>query len=159
MLALYRSGRQAEALDAYRAARAALVDELGLEPGRELRELQEAILNQSRELDLPAGPEAGAQPRGGFFVGREQELAPLLPGIEDASAGRTRLFLLAGEPGVGKSRLAEEVAARARERGARVLVGRCWEAGGAPAYWPWVQAVRAALRTIEPDVVRSWIER
>ena len=54
MLALYRAGRQAEALEAYQAARAALVEELGIEPGRSLRELHQAILNQDPPLDLPA---------------------------------------------------------------------------------------------------------
>jgi DNA-binding SARP family transcriptional activator/class 3 adenylate cyclase len=53
MVALYRAGRQAEALEAYQEARAALVDELGIEPGRELRELQQAILNQDPALELP----------------------------------------------------------------------------------------------------------
>ena len=61
MLALYRSGRQAEALDAYQAARRALVDELGIEPGRELRELHQRILNQDPALDL--SPEVEAEPR------------------------------------------------------------------------------------------------
>ncbi|MGZ4386093.1 MAG: BTAD domain-containing putative transcriptional regulator [Gaiellaceae bacterium] len=56
MLALYRSGRQAEALEAYQQARATLVDELGIEPGRELRELHQSILNQDAALDLPAVP-------------------------------------------------------------------------------------------------------
>jgi tetratricopeptide (TPR) repeat protein len=74
-------------------------------------------------------------------------MAEVLVGLDDAAAGRGRLFLVAGEPGIGKSRLAEEVAATARERGARVAWGRCWEAGGAPAYWPWVQVVRACLRS------------
>jgi eukaryotic-like serine/threonine-protein kinase len=83
---------------------------------------------------------------GGVFVGRASELAALFGGLEDALAGRGRLFLLAGEPGIGKSRLAEELIAHASARGARILVGRCWEAGGAPAFWPWVQALRAYLR-------------
>jgi DNA-binding SARP family transcriptional activator len=143
MLALYRSGRQAGALDAYQAARAALVDELGIEPGRELRELHQAILEQSAALDLVADVETGPEPDGGFLVGREAELDELEAGLGDAFAGRGGLFLLFGEPGIGKSRLAEEVASRARARGAVVVVGRCWEAGGAPAYWPWVQAMRA----------------
>jgi DNA-binding SARP family transcriptional activator len=58
MLALYRSGRQAEALEAYRAARAALVEELGIEPGRQLRDLHQAILNQNPALDLEPAPAA-----------------------------------------------------------------------------------------------------
>ncbi len=56
MLALYRSGRQAEALEAYQQARSTLVDELGIEPGRELRELQQAILNQDPALELQTKP-------------------------------------------------------------------------------------------------------
>ena len=77
------------------------------------------------------------------FVGRERELAELVGGLEDVFAGHGRLFLLVGEPGIGKSGLAEELIAVASARGARVLVGRCWEAGGAPAYWPWVQSLRS----------------
>ena len=150
MLALYRSGRQAEALEAFRSARDVLVRELGIEPGRQLRELHEAMLRQDPVLD----PAAAAQPRGGF-VGRERELAALVGGLDDAVAGRGRLFLLAGEPGIGKSRLAEEVIARARDRGARVLVGRCWEAGGAPAYWPWVQSLRPYVRATDRASLRS----
>jgi DNA-binding SARP family transcriptional activator len=149
MLALYRSGRQAEALEAYQAARSALVEELGLEPGRELRELQEAILRQDPALDLapaPARP-ARTEPRPAApFVGRARELAELTGALDDVLGGRGRVVVLAGEPGIGKSRLVEELAIRARDAGARVLVGRCWEAGGAPAYWPWVQALRGYVR-------------
>lgn len=61
MLALYRSGRQADALDVYRRTRETLVDGFGIEPGRELRELERAILNQDRSLDVESG-EAVARP-------------------------------------------------------------------------------------------------
>ncbi len=151
MLALHRSGRQAEALEAYRSARRSLVDELGLEPGRELRRLQEAIVRDDPELEF----RAPAAPRRAAFVGRERELAELAGGLDDAFAGRGRVFLVSGEPGAGKSRLAEELAREATRRGARVLVGRCWEAGGAPAYWPWVQALRAYLSELDPDALEA----
>lgn len=128
MLALYCSGRQAEALDAYQATRAAYVDELGIEPGRRLRELHQAMLRQDPGLDLAAAAKAVEKPRGAF-VGRGTELAYLVGGLDDAVDGRGRLFLLAGEPGIGKSRLADELIAHASARGVRVLVGRCWEAG------------------------------
>jgi DNA-binding SARP family transcriptional activator len=169
MLALYRCGRQAEALDAYRDARVALTDELGIEPSRALRELQQAILRQEAGLE-PAAVKASAhiaagrdtergdafgRDRGSVFVGRERELTGLLAALDDAFAGRGRVALLSGEPGIGKSRLADELIARARARDALVLVGRCWEAGGAPAFWPWVQSLRAYVRDADPAAVRS----
>jgi DNA-binding SARP family transcriptional activator len=80
MLALYRSGRQVEALDAFRAARSALVDELGLEPRRELRELQQSILRQDAALDLAARVEPAPEPPHGLFVG---EAALPDPGLTD----------------------------------------------------------------------------
>ncbi|HEX2090069.1 MAG TPA: AAA family ATPase [Actinomycetota bacterium] len=89
------------------------------------------------------------------LVGREDELDELRQGLENALSGRGQLFLLAGEAGIGKSRLSEEIAREARDRGARVLMGRCWEAGGAPPYWPWVQAFRAALRDLDHETIRS----
>ena len=159
MLALYRSDRQADALQAYQSARRTLVEELGIEPGARLRELERAVLAQDPGLHLVANDEGVAvepvaeSPRG-VFVGRERELAELVGGLEDAFAGRGRLFLLAGEPGIGKSRLADELIARAERRGARVLVGRAWEVAGAPAYWPWVQSLRAYVRDAPAEVLR-----
>ena len=79
------------------------------------------------------------------FIGRDVELAELWAGLEDAMAGRGRIFVIAGEPGVGKTMLVEQIAARAKERAARVLWGRCWEGGGAPAYWPWTQILRPLI--------------
>jgi DNA-binding SARP family transcriptional activator len=156
MLALYRSGRQADALAAYQAARATLVEELGIEPGRTLRDLHQAILDQDEELDLtaPAEVHERAAPRG-VFVGRSRELAALDDALDDALDGRGRTLLIAGEPGIGKSRLVDELAARARARNADVLVGRCWEAGGAPAYWPWVQVLRGYLRDGRHQAVQA----
>jgi DNA-binding SARP family transcriptional activator len=148
MLALYRSGRQAEALAAYQAGRRTLVEELGIEPGKPLRELHQAVLRQDASLDL-AGVELEEERGRSGFVGREKEVEELLAGLEDALAGRGRLFLVSGEPGIGKSRLADELNRHARARGAQVLVGRSWEAGGAPAYWPWVQSLRAFVREAE----------
>jgi DNA-binding SARP family transcriptional activator len=154
MLALYRSGRQAEALRAYQQARRTLADELGLEPSHQLKELEQALLRQDPTLDL-APTEAAAETARSAFVGRESELAELSAALEDALSGHGRLCLLRGEPGIGKSRLAEELITQARVRGARVLVGRCWEAGGAPAYWPWVQSLRSYLREEDPEALRA----
>jgi predicted ATPase len=79
----------------------------------------------------------------------------LKSGLDDAFAGHGALFLLVGEPGIGKSRLADELSRRARARGAQVLVGRCWEAGGAPAYWPWVQSLRGLTRETDREELRA----
>jgi DNA-binding SARP family transcriptional activator/tetratricopeptide (TPR) repeat protein len=155
MLALYRSGRQAEALDAYVNARGTLVEELGIEPSRDLRQLHQAILEQDPGLDLAATSQPAIETPGSVFVGREAELAELVTGLDDVFGGRGHLFLLPGEPGIGKSRLAEELIRHATRRGARVLVGRCWEAGGAPAYWPWVQALRAHVRETDDGALRA----
>jgi DNA-binding SARP family transcriptional activator len=159
MLALYRSRRQAEALAAYQDARRALVDELGIEPGQELQQLERSILQQDSALDLdtlPEPPRTKEQSHvDGPLIGRERELAVLLEGFRDALSGRGRLVLIAGEPGIGKSRLADELAARAREHGAVTLFGRSWEAGGAPAYWPWVQAIRSYVRDCDPHALRE----
>ncbi|HYN70529.1 MAG TPA: AAA family ATPase, partial [Candidatus Eisenbacteria bacterium] len=87
----------------------------------------------------------GSTAAGMPFVGREQEMGVLDGALEAAISGRTRLVLIGGEAGIGKTRLADALATAAIERGARVLWGRSWEAGGAPAYWPWVQIVRAGL--------------
>jgi DNA-binding SARP family transcriptional activator len=166
MLALYRSGRQAEALEVYREAHRSLVDELGIEPGRELKELQAAILRQDPDLDLTRPveePSAAAAVRSAetpseSFVGREGELAEFQAAVDEALSGRMSLFLIAGEPGIGKSRLADEATSLAEARGARVCWGRCWEAGGAPAYWPWVQGLREYIRTADDELVREQLE-
>jgi DNA-binding SARP family transcriptional activator len=141
MIALYRSGRQAEALDVYRETRRLLVDELGLEPSRDLKALEERILAQDPALDIAERPRAGLAPEG--LLGRERELGELLPLIAAALAGRGAMVLIGGEPGIGKSRLAEALARHAERSGARVAVGRCWEAGGAPTLWPWLQAINS----------------
>jgi DNA-binding SARP family transcriptional activator len=151
MLALYRCGRQAEALDAYKRARERLVEGLGIEPSRSLRELEQAILRQDRELD-PVDVENARLP-GRDFVGRRQELSELLGAFDQASEGRGRLILLQGEPGIGKTRLADELTELARARGAEVVVGRCWEAGGAPPFWPWMQLLRPLV--VDPEGARS----
>ena len=79
------------------------------------------------------------------FIGRARETAVLTDAVQDALSGRGRLVMLLGEPGIGKTRLAEEAATRAAASGARVLWGRCWEGGGAPAFWPWIQVIRGTL--------------
>jgi DNA-binding SARP family transcriptional activator len=166
MLALYRSGRQAEALQAFADARRALADELGIDPGRWLRELETGILRQDPGLDwTPPPAEPGSPPgeTGGpageagrvlaasvprssqtadELVGRDDPLAALDGVLAGARGGRGRVVLVAGEPGIGKTRLAEEAARRAAAAGMGVAWGRCHEGDGAPALWPWAQVAR-----------------
>jgi DNA-binding SARP family transcriptional activator len=136
MLALYRCGRQAEALAAYQQARSVLVDEVGIEPGNELRELHQRILADDPELTGPAWPAGGwpaspAEPGAGpaavagsepglvvprelpgsapYFVGREGELATLTEELDQAGSqapGTVIISAIGGMAGVGKTALA-----------------------------------------------------
>ena len=106
MLALYRSGRQADALEAYRQARRTLLDEFGLEPSAELRELEQAVLRQDPSLSAPA-PDAAPRPRSTL----PRPAAPLRGREEDVVAvaallAESRLVTLVCPGGIGKTRLA-----------------------------------------------------
>jgi len=120
MLALYRCGRQADALEAYREARHTLVEEIGVEPGPELRRLHEAILAHDSSLEV--GLEARELPReldtasSPPLAGRDGELAWLRARWQRGGA----LVTLAGERGIGKTRLAAEIAGEAHREGASV---------------------------------------
>lgn len=91
---------------------------------------------------------------GGVFVGRQAEMDQLKAALEDVLGGRGRLVTLVGEPGIGKTRTSEELATYAGLRGAQVLWGRCYETGGQPPYWPWVQAIRSYVREIDSEELR-----
>ncbi len=155
-LALTRSGRQADALDVLRRVREVLDEELGLEPSAELRDLQTAVLRQDPELDWVA-PDAGAVPAPAPapvapaaaphpateqvapwpMIGRDADLESLVDVVRAAEQGIPSYAVITGDPGIGKSRLAAELVVRARQRGLRVLVGRCSQDDGAPPLWPW----------------------
>ena len=92
---------------------------------------------------------------GGVFVGRHREMDDLKAALEDSLSGRGRMVTLVGEPGIGKTRTAEELATYATRQGAKVLWGRCYEDVGAPPYWPWVQAIRSYVRERDPEQLRS----
>ncbi|HEX6418074.1 MAG TPA: BTAD domain-containing putative transcriptional regulator [Acidimicrobiales bacterium] len=167
VLALYRSGRQAEALRVLDDARRTLRDQLGIDPGRPLVELEAAILAHDPALAAPpatpraapvgaapepppgaapaapaaAEPSPGAPPARGRLVGRELELRQALAALDEAAAG-ARVLLVEGEPGIGKTRLVEEVAAEAARRGVAVHWGRAFEGGATPALWPWLGPLR-----------------
>jgi predicted ATPase/DNA-binding winged helix-turn-helix (wHTH) protein len=84
------------------------------------------------------------------FVGHAHAMERLRHTLESALAGHGRMALLVGEPGIGKTRTAEELSAEARRRGALVQVGRAYESEGAPAFWPWVQILRGCAAHAAP---------
>ena len=86
------------------------------------------------------------------FVGRAREAEILRSAVSGLLAGQGGLVMLAGEPGIGKTRLAEEIASYATAKGARVMWGRCWEGGGAPAFWPWIQLIRESVRAFSDQM-------
>src|SRR6266481_10230578 len=85
-----------------------------------------SLMTESSENALPR------RDLGRVFIGREAELAALRAGLEGAISGRGKVFLVAGEPGIGKSELADRLTADAAADGAQVLWGRSWEGEGAP---------------------------
>jgi DNA-binding SARP family transcriptional activator len=130
-LALYRAHRQADALGALRRARSTLADELGVDPGPALRELEQQVLAQAPTLHVPR-PRAPAPPSStpaspavpDDLVDREHELAAVRTALDDLAAGEPRLLLIEGPAGIGKTRLLAEARRQAAERGVRVLTAR-----------------------------------
>ena len=151
MLALYRAGRQSEAMEAYRDAHRTLVEEIGVEPGPELRELQEAILRHDPALAArPPSRELPRQLEGGspLLAGRDRELRWLRKRWQDAEARRSRVALLCGPPGIGKTRLAAELAAELQRTGAAVHY-----ATGAGSRDSALRALRAAEEGARPTLL------
>ena len=154
MVALYRDGRQAEALDAFGRLRQVLSQDLGVDPGAELRRLHQAILQQSPELAWhPRQRPREAAVRG--YFGRAREMSRLLARFDDAAAGRGGVVLLAGEPGIGKSHALRQLAGAARAGPAVVLAGRCVEGAWVPPFRPFAEAIAGYGELVSPGQLRG----
>jgi len=179
MVALYRAGRQADALRAYQRVRSHLTGELGIEPSEMLRSLEQAILRQDRLLDHheatdwgPGAPSSSARIQNDLdasgptgrgvaspidesdlswvarsdspeMIGRGTEFGSVAAARARARSGRLNLVVISGEPGIGKTRLAAEVAVAAAADGDLVMYGRCNEQPLSP-----YEALRSALSRI-----------
>ncbi len=103
------------------------------------------------ESQPPNNPTPGLSPVRGTFVGRQREMGELKAAQDDALFVQGRLVMLVGEPGIGKTRTAQELAYYAETRGTQVLWGRCYEEEGAPPYWPWLQSLRSYIEERTPE--------
>ncbi len=123
--------------------------------GRGYRFVADATGREAATTAAPLDPEArertpSDESRG--FVGRESAMARLQGALDLAKAGRGRVAFLVGEPGIGKTSTVEQLGAEAERAGVHWLAGRCYEGEGAPAFWPWLQVLRALLaRTSAAD--------
>lgn len=88
------------------------------------------------------------------FVGRRTEMARLKDALKEARAGRGKVVMLAGEPGIGKTRTAEELCRIARRRGVDVAWGACFQDALEPLYWPWSMVIQDLLRIRGPAAIR-----
>lgn len=185
MLALYRSGRQAEALRVYQDLRSSLVNELGIEPGHDVAWMEHAILTQDPALSFAIPKELAMGGRGlaedhavtaaggdshgyrvriptspsqGPLVGRELESALLREWWVSVGQGASGLLLVEGDPGIGKTRLVGELARSAEREQAIVLWGRCDEDPVAP-FQPFAEALGRYFHAVPADRISrmpSW---
>lgn len=180
VLALYRCGRQVDALQAYAQVREALVEEFGVEPGAELRRLEGQVLAHDPALaapeSAPTAPTAPVAPAPAVgevgpddafhhtpgrlpLVGREPELEVLRGDLADVLRGRGRVGVIVGEPGIGKTRLTQEVADEALRAGAAVGWGRSHDGQGDVAFRVWSQVVATLVERVPAPLVADALGR
>ena len=151
-----RQGRRGDALRQYRLCVDGLQRELGVEPQPETRRLYQEIVRSGRVVSTPAdarSPVVGARSGAAVadepvraaapLIGRDADLARLGQALDDAGRGHSRLVLVRGEAGSGKSSLLEALEAEARRRGVRCHLGRAYLSGQVLAFAPWIDALRA----------------
>lgn len=158
-VALYRSDRQVDALRCIAEARRLLAEDLGVSPGRRLIEVEQQILNHDAALAAPVVAQA-VPPTSPTMVGRSAELARLQNRLAQTAKGAQHTIFVGGEPGIGKTTLAREVARIAVADGTVVLVGRCDEHVAVP-YRPFIEALTDHVRSMGDDeaealMVQRW---
>jgi len=124
----------------------------------ELKRIRESTSQMSVVEQHPVASAAAVELQGvawGSFVGRREEMGQLRGALDNALSGRSSLLMLVGEPGIGKTRLAQEFAVYAGLRGAQVLTGHCYEGDVAVPYLPFVEAFRHYARSRPDDAVRQ----
>ena len=180
MLALYRSGRQSDALRTFQRCRTVLGEELGLEPSQELRQLEADILAQATSLrwqppttettapipvTVSPGPRPGPVPEetaadvapvtATSTVGRARELNQLTTSLSAARSGRGNVVLIGGESGIGKTTLLVEFGRHVSRVGGLMAWGRGHQGEGAPAFWLWAQVMRELVALAGPEVAAA----
>ena len=176
VLAHYRAGRQADALRAYQRCRTVLADELGIEPSPALRRLEAAVLGQDPSLDAPplappsspgdpvsvdpatAAPDPAIATEPVHNSLHERPLQVVAARITEVVNGRGGAVVLVGEPGAGKTTLAERAARMAADAGTNVVWTRCVDPDSSPAYWPWVQTLRQLPQAPPVDAALQRLE-
>ncbi len=152
-IALYRSDRQVDALRCIAEVRRVLADDLGVSPGRRLVEVEQQILDHDPALAAPVVA-LEASPTSATMVGRTAELARLQNRLAQTTTGGQHTIFVGGEPGIGKTTLAREMARAAVDDDTVILVGRCDEHVAAP-YRPFMEALTDHVRSIGDEAAEG----
>jgi DNA-binding SARP family transcriptional activator/pimeloyl-ACP methyl ester carboxylesterase len=153
-------GQRGAALRQYQHCVSVLRSELGVEPEPETRQLYQAILQQratphaapaGRRPPVPKAPET--RPAETPLIGRDADVAQLREALDGAAGGRGGVLAIVGEAGVGKSRLVDELIAHAKQRDARVLLGRAYESDQVLLFGPVVDALRTSRVAEDHEVL------